>query len=114
MSASATITLTDRAANEIKRVLAEKKADAGTTGLRVAIKGGGCSGFSYFLDLENQPRDFDEKLESHGIPIYCDKKSLLFVSGTVIDYDRTRLSGGFTFENPNAKGTCGCGTSFQV
>ncbi len=107
------VSLTERAAVEIKRVLGAKGAPEGT-GLRLAIKGGGCSGFNYFIDLEQEPRDFDEKFESHGLPIFCDKKSLIFVGGTVIDYDKTNLGGGFTFSNPNANGTCGCGSSFQV
>lgn len=107
------IQLTERAADQIRSVIKDKGVSA-ETGLRVAIKGGGCSGFSYFLDLTDRPTEFDEQLESQGIPVFCDRKSLMFVDGTTIDFDRTRLGGGFTFENPKSSGSCGCGTSFQV
>ena len=107
------ITLTERAAEKMKSVFAKHTMPEGSA-LRVGIKGGGCSGFNYVLDVTDKPSDDDEVFESNGIRIACDPKSYLYVNGTEIDYSDDLLKGGFVFNNPNAKGTCGCGASFST
>jgi iron-sulfur cluster assembly protein len=107
------IQISETAARRI-RVLMDKQ---GMTegGLRVGIKGGGCSGLSYVFAWEKAARPGDEVFEGpEGTRIFVDKKSLLFLKGTVLDYDTSLLSKGFVLQNPNAKSTCGCGTSFTV
>ena len=105
------ITITPKARNELQKVMAEQGLADG--GLRVGVKGGGCSGLSYTFAWEKQPRLGDEVFEGpQGAKIFVDKKSLLFLNGTVLDYDTNLVSNGFVFNNPNAKTTCGCGSSF--
>ena len=82
--------------------------------LRVGIKGGGCSGFSYILDLTETRKETDEAFEQHGITIICDPKSLLYLNGTTVDFKDEIMGRGFVFQNPNATTTCGCGSSFAV
>lgn len=113
-TATASITLTAVAAAEIKRIIAEQELDATKVRLRVGVKGGGCSGFSYVLDLTEAQKDTDEIFDQHGITIICDPKSLLYLGGTTIDFKKTVMESGFVFENPNATSTCGCGSSFHV
>ncbi len=103
------ITLTEMAANKIK-ILLEKKEE---TGIRAGVQGGGCSGFTYRLKFDNQ-REGDKVLESHGVEIYADPKSFLYLMGTEIDFVDELNQSGFKFINPNAKRTCGCGESFSV
>lgn len=107
------ITLTPKAASKVKAMMADP-AQAGATGLRVKVAGGGCSGLSYQLALERQAAAVDKVYESEGVRIYLDPKSALFVSGTQIDYEESIMGQGFAFKNPNAKGTCGCGSSFTA
>ena len=83
-------------------------------GLRVGVRGGGCSGLSYFLDFENEVRKGDHVLELDGVRIYLDIKSQLFLAGTTLDYTQSLMHSGFRFENPNAKRSCSCGESFTV
>ena len=109
------ITLTEGAAKRIKDIIASESLPAAQTRLRVGVKGGGCSGFSYMLDLtEEAPAETDEELESHGVPILIDSKSLLYLDGTEIDFKDDVMQSGFVFKNPNATSTCGCGSSFQA
>jgi iron-sulfur cluster assembly protein len=110
------IELTDVAAKRIQEFIDQASMPADKTRLRVAVKGGGCSGFSYVLDLvEDEPTEADEELESHGVKILVDMKSMLYLDGTVIDYhDEGVMRQGFTFKNPNETSKCGCGSSFQV
>ncbi len=82
--------------------------------LRMAVKGGGCSGLSYHLDLDVEVGEFDEVFEQDGVRLVVDKKSFLYLNGSVLEYARDMMGGGFKFENPNASGTCGCGESFAV
>ena len=104
------IQITETAAKKIQTLMAKQGIDEG--GLRVGVKGGGCSGLSYTFAWEKEPRVGDEVFEEHGAKIYVDRKSLLFLNGTTLDYDTALLSRGFVFNNPNAKQTCGCGSSF--
>ena len=108
------ITLSEKAANEVKRIFADQKLEDGTL-LRVGVTGGGCSGFSYSLGFD---KAFDEKLDSkyefHGVNVVVDKKSALYLDGTTVDFYESIEKRGFTFDNPNAVKSCGCGSSFQA
>jgi iron-sulfur cluster assembly protein len=110
------ILLTEKAADEIKGIIKQQGLPEQTTRLRVGVKGGGCSGFSYVLDLtEEAVGEADEELESRGIKILIDNKSLIYLEGTEIDYKvNGMIGGGFVFKNPNATSTCGCGSSFNA
>jgi iron-sulfur cluster assembly protein len=108
------ITLSESAAKEIKSIIKDQGLPEATR-LRVGVKGGGCSGFSYLLDLtEDAPTESDEQLESHGVQILVDQKSLLYLSGVEIDFKDEVMGRGFVFKNPNATSTCGCGSSFSA
>ena len=108
------IVLTERAAREVLRVI-EENGMPKETWIRVGAKGGGCSGFSYVLDFDqNGPTEFDLTFEQHGVRIIIDKKSEFFMGGTTLDFNDGLLNRGFAFVNPGAKGTCGCGTSFSA
>jgi iron-sulfur cluster assembly protein len=108
------ITLTEKAANEVKRIMVDQKAEEDTL-LRVAIAGGGCSGFQYSL---NFARDYEETKDSrydqHGVRIVVDKKSALYLDGTTVDFYDGVDRRGFAFDNPNVARTCGCGSSFRA
>ena len=109
------ILLTEKAATQIKKIVTESGLPADETRLRVGVKGGGCSGFSYMLDLTEEPAtDMDEELDSYGIKILVDQKSLLYLSGTEIDFKDEMMQQGFVFKNPNATSSCGCGSSFSA
>lgn len=108
------IELTESAAREVKTIITQQELDASKTRLRVGVKGGGCSGFSYILDLTEQDRDTDEKFEKHGITVVCDPKSYLYLNGTTIDFKDEIMGRGFVFNNPNATSSCGCGSSFSA
>ena len=108
------VVLTERAAKEILRVIAEQNFPA-TTWVRIGAKGGGCSGFTYVLDFDqNGPTEFDLSFEMHGVKVVIDKKSEFFMGGTILDFNDGLLDRGFVFKNPLATGTCGCGTSFSA
>jgi len=105
------ITLSEAALKEVKRLINVQGLTEG--GLRLGVKGGGCSGLSYTFAWEREPRLGDEVFEGpEGAKIFIDRKSYLFLNGTTLDYDTALLSKGFVFHNPNAKTTCGCGSSF--
>ena len=108
------IIITEIAAREIHRIVQEQELDASKVRLRVGVKGGGCSGFSYVLDLTESQRDTDEAFEQHGITVICDPKSLLYLGGTTVDFKDEIMGRGFVFQNPNASSTCGCGSSFTA
>src|SRR5262245_2773614 len=111
LSDAAMIQISETAARKIRSLMAKQGIDEG--GLRVGVKGGGCSGLSYTFAWEKQARTGDEVFEGpEGAKIFVDKKSLLYLNGTVLDYDTNLISKGFVFNNPNAKSTCGCGSSF--
>ena len=109
-----TVTLTESAAREIDSIISQQELDREKVRLRVGIKGGGCSGFSYLLDLTETEKDTDEAFQQHGVTIVCDPKSLLYLNGTTIDFKDEIMGRGFVFQNPNATTTCGCGSSFAV
>ena len=108
------ISLTETAAREIKTIIEQQELDAETIRLRVGVKGGGCSGFSYLLDLTENHGDQDETFEQHGVRIVCDPKSYLYLNGTNIDFKDEVMGRGFVFNNPNATSSCGCGSSFSA
>ena len=108
-----TITISKEAANHVKQfAVAEGKPDAN---LRVGVKGGGCSGMTYILEIiDDEPGVDDKLIEEHDVKLYVNKKSYIFLAGTVLEYSGGLNGKGFVFNNPNAKTTCGCGTSFSV
>jgi iron-sulfur cluster assembly protein len=107
------IQITENAANQIRKMLA--KRNLGESGLRVALKAGGCSGYEYVFGWEGSPRDTDAVFEGPGgSKVFIDPKSLQLLTGTELDYDTSLLSKGFVLNNPNAKSTCGCGLSFSA
>lgn len=106
------ITITETAADKVKEI-AEAEALQGQ-GLRLRVVGGGCSGFSYDLYFEDNPTDMDETFTSNGVQLYVDPLSFQYLDGTEIDYVETLHGSGFKFNNPNIKGTCGCGSSFSA
>lgn len=111
------VIVTEKAAKEFKRVIEEQKADLGTTALRIGIQGGGCSGFQYALgvvEVKSIDTAKDELTEQHGIQVAVDKKSALHLDGTTLDYYDGLEKRGFTFNNPLAVKTCGCGSSFST
>ena len=107
-----TISITKEAA-EHSRHFAEQ-AGKPDSNLRVGVKGGGCSGLTYILDLVDEPIEGDKTIEEHGIKLFVDRKSYVFLAGTSLEYSGGLNGKGFVFNNPNAKTTCGCGTSFSV
>jgi iron-sulfur cluster assembly accessory protein len=108
------IALTEQAAKQVKGIIEENKLPAETK-LRVGVRGGGCSGMNYSLDLTEEPAgETDETVESHGVQIVVDSKSLIYLEGTEIDFKSDMVQSGFTFKNPNASSTCGCGSSFSA
>lgn len=115
------ITITELAAREIGTVLEQQHTAARERGeepaklyLRVGVKGGGCSGFSYALDVTEKTDDNDESWDHHGISVVCDSRSHLYLDGTTIDFKDELMGRGFVFDNPNATTTCGCGSSFSA
>lgn len=108
------VTLTETAAREIKSIIGQQELDAEKVRLRVGVKGGGCSGFSYLLDLTEAQKETDETFDQHGITVICDPKSYLYLNGTTIDFKDEIMGRGFVFQNPNATSSCGCGSSFSV
>jgi iron-sulfur cluster assembly protein len=108
------VILSEIAAREVKRIIQEQELDPNTVRLRVGVKGGGCSGFSYILDLTDNQTETDELFEQHGVRIVCDPKSLLYLEGVTVDFRDEIMGRGFVFNNPNATSTCGCGSSFHV
>ena len=106
--------LTERAAREIKTILEQQSLTPETTYLRLGVKGGGCSGFTYSLDLSQSKDENDEEDKDNGIKMICDPKSYLYLNGTTIDFKDELMGRGFVFSNPNASGTCSCGSSFST
>ena len=113
-SVASVVIITEKAVGEMNRVLTEKKLP-GSTVLRIGVAGGGCSGFSYSLGFDDKCDEMNDVVTSqHGLRVAVDRKSAMFLEGTVIDFYDGIERRGFTFENPNAKKSCGCGSSFSV
>ena len=107
------ITITEKAVKEIKRIMDENKIIQ-EFGLRVGVKGGGCSGLTYTLGFDPETRDGDSVIEQEGVKLFVDGKSLFYLSGTQLDFSDGLNGKGFIFNNPNATKSCGCGESFSV
>jgi iron-sulfur cluster assembly protein len=105
------LTMTATAVQKVKSILAER-GDEG--GLRIAVVGGGCSGFQYQMSLDRQAGDDDQIIEQDGLRVFIDNRSILYLNGTRVDYVDGLTGSGFKFENPNTKGSCGCGESFYA
>jgi iron-sulfur cluster assembly accessory protein len=113
-TAEDTLQITDRAAKEFIHV-AKQKGLPEDTAMRLSVKGGGCSGFEYQIDIEHNGADeFDIQSMQHGVRVVIDMKSEFYMAGTTIDFNDTLMDRGFTFTNPLASGTCGCGSSFSI
>jgi iron-sulfur cluster assembly accessory protein len=109
-----TLTLTERAAAEVKKFMAEESVPVESAGLRVGVMPGGCSGFKYSLNIEDKPLEDDVVIETGGVRCFVDGFSAQYLNGVTIDFKSNFQESGFAFENPNATGGCGCGTSFSV
>ena len=108
------VTLTDIAAEKVNAFLSTQDVSTeAAPGLRVAVRGGGCSGFQYQLALDEQ-RDGDKIFEDHGVRLIVDEASLRYVDGSVVDYTESLMGAGFEVKNPNVVAACGCGSSFRV
>lgn len=107
------IHLTEKAVIEVKRLIQAQSLPEGT-GLRIGVRGGGCSGLSYSLNFETNQQDKDRVFTIQDVKVFIDTKSLLYLSGTTIDYADGLNGSGFTFDNPNAAQSCGCGSSFSA
>lgn len=109
-----TMQLTESAAAEVRKFMADEKVPLETAGLRVGVMPGGCSGFKYSLSIEDKPAADDVVIESNGVRLFVDEWSGQYLNGVTVDYKSNFQESGFAFENPNATGGCGCGTSFTV
>ena len=107
------ISISDKAAQEIRRVMTENNIPE-TFGLRMGVKGGGCSGFTYVLGFDEKTRELDKVVSANGVKVYIDERSLPYLSGVTLNYQDGLSGKGFTFDNPNATRTCGCGHSFNA
>ena len=106
------VTLTDAALKEVKRLLDVQGITEG--GLRLGVKGGGCSGLSYTVNFDDQIGEYDTVSEHDGVKVIVDAKSAIYLTGMQLDYQKDLVSGAFKFINPNASKTCGCGESFSA
>ena len=111
---SVELNVSESAAVEIKKFMEAEDDLPETAGLRVRVVPGGCSGFQYSLNVEEESRQGDFLVEQHGIRLFVDMFSAQYLNGVLIDYTSNMMGSGFTFENPNATGGCGCGTSFSA
>jgi iron-sulfur cluster assembly accessory protein len=111
---SVTLNVTDSAVTEIKKFMASEEGLPDTSGLRVRVVPGGCSGFQYSLNIEEQSREGDFIIDGKGVRMFVDMFSAQYLNGVEIDYVSGVMGSGFTFKNPNATGSCGCGTSFTA
>lgn len=111
---SVEINVSEAASVEIKKFLAGEEDLPETAGLRVRVVPGGCSGFQYSLNIEEESRQGDFLVDQHGVKLFIDMFSAQYLNGVTIDYTSNMMGSGFTFENPNSTGGCGCGTSFSA
>src|SRR5690242_17603010 len=108
------LALSQRAAEEVRKFIAAEDVPAESAGLRVSVLPGGCSGFKYSLNIEERPLDDDMVAEVNGVRVFVDGFSAQYLTGITIDYVTSMQGSGFTFNNPNATGGCGCGSSFTA
>jgi iron-sulfur cluster assembly protein len=108
------IHVTEKAAKKIQELLVKEGVPGPAGGLRVGVQGGGCSGLSYAMRLDTQPRDRDKIFEENGARVFVDPKSYLYLDNTTLDYEQTLMREGFIFQNPQASRSCGCGSSFTA
>ena len=108
------VVLTGRAAEEVQKFIVQEQVPAETAGLRVSVLPGGCSGFKYSLNIEERPLEDDIVSEVNGVRLFVDGFSAQYLAGVTIDYVSSMQGSGFTFNNPNATGGCGCGSSFTA
>ena len=105
------ITLTPGAIAKVKSILADQNEQSG---LRIAVVGGGCSGFQYQMTLDKEPNSDDKIMDMDGLKVFVDTRSLVYLNGTQVDYVDTPDGSGFKFDNPNAKASCACGETFEA
>jgi iron-sulfur cluster assembly protein len=108
----AVLTLTDAAVERIKHLMARSEKDTG--GLRIGVKNGGCAGMEYTMNFVDEPDKFDEVIEDRGARVLIEAKAILFLFGTTMDYEVSKLRAGFVFNNPNQTSACGCGESIEL
>ena len=108
------LTLTDKAADEVRKFIAAEQVPADTAGLRVSVLPGGCSGFKYSLNIEERALEDDMVMDVNSVRLFIDGFSAQYLAGITIDYVSSMQGSGFTFSNPNATGGCGCGSSFTA
>ena len=113
-AANVKVMLTDIAVEQVKNFMNQEEVSEETSGLRVSVVPGGCSGFQYGLNIEEKPLEDDYILEQDGIRIFVDAFSAQYIDGINVDFKETMQGSGFAFENPNATGGCGCGSSFTA
>lgn len=106
------MSITDAAAEHVALLL--DKRGRSSVGIRIGVRSGGCSGFKYFVEYADQKNPFDEVIQEKDVTILIDPKALMYLIGTEMDYVEEEFKSGFTFSNPNEKGKCGCGSSFNV
>lgn len=106
------VTLTDKAADRVKSIMA--RSETPVAGLRVGVKNGGCAGMSYTMEYADEIRPLDEVVEDKGVKVLIDPKAVLFLLGTEMDFETTKMSSGFVFKNPNQTSSCGCGESVAI
>src|SRR5207237_7881234 len=107
------VALSEAATKQVKELKQAQNLPE-TAFLRMGVKGGGCSGMSYSLEFDTESGPHDKEFDIDGVKVVCDRKSYLYLNGVTLDYVKQGLTGGFTFVNPQAKSTCGCGTSFSA
>lgn len=106
------VTLTEKAADRVKSIMA--RSETPVAGLRVGVKNGGCAGMSYTMEYADEIRPLDEVVEDKGVKVLIDPKAVLFLLGTEMDFETTKMSSGFVFKNPNQTSACGCGESVAI
>jgi iron-sulfur cluster assembly protein len=104
--------MTEAAAAQVNKLLSAR--DKPAAGVRIGLRTKGCSGLSYTLEYVDQQNSMDETVSEHGVIVYIDPKAVMFLIGTIMDFEEDELQSGFVFNNPNEKGRCGCGESFHV
>ncbi len=111
---AASLQVTPNAVKRIRAILAKEGISAEVGGLRLGVKGGGCSGLSYAIEFDEQPREGDNIFAFGGVRVFVDPKSFVYLKGMTLDYEETLMRQGFNFLNPNSQRSCGCGSSFSV